>query len=300
MGTVVAPVQYTFLASLASMAMKSEVLLTPKPGLVDRADQGAHRDMNALLFTKSADAVFPFLEAMVLAAPSDGPACAVLPVIRPIGMEAEKAMFRATEGINTHKGQIFTLGICSSAAKRVFDAGDGSKSPVPQVLDEAARICSGLTEELILFRSGKSRESRTNGQSVYREHGCTGVRGEAEQGFPSVGYGSLPAFRWARERGFSEEEAALEALLCLMAIVDDSNVLHRRGLAGLSLMRVQAEGFLYAGGMEQPRAMEKLQEMNRLFIAENISPGGCADLLALTLFLIHLEDLWYEQANFPS
>jgi len=300
MGTAVVPVHYTFLASLATAAMKSEVLLTPKPGLVDREDQGAHRDMDALLFIKSADALSPFLEAMVLTAPSAGSSCKVLPVIRPIGVEAEKAMFRATGGVNTHKGQIFTLGIGSSAAKRVFAAGDGGIPLLSRILDEAACICSGLTQELVPTTSEENGPSGTNGQLVYREYGCTGVRGEAEEGFPSIRNGALPAFRWAREKGFSEEDAALEALLYLMAVVDDSNVLHRRGLTGLSVMRSQAEKFLYSGGMEQPRAMEKLQEMNRLFISENISPGGCADLLAFTLFLIHLEDLWYEQADLPS
>ncbi len=270
-------------AVYAAEAMRDEVLLSPKPGLVDRLDNGAHRDMDLSLFLKSADAIYPFLEEMAALTPSDGPPEAVLPVIRPVGVEAEKAMFRATGGINTHKGQIFTLGVCTAASQR-------SRPAAREILNEAGRICRGLSEELDAGADLPLQEKSSNGRRAYRKYGSSGIRGEAEAGFPSVRDHSLPAFRAALAKGCRREEAGLEALLILMTVVEDSNVLHRRGIGGLNLMRQNAESFLLSGGMAQREADEKLGRMNSLFISENISPGGCADLLALTFFLAALED----------
>ncbi len=271
----------SLLISLAAAgAMKEEVLLSPKPGLVDRFDNGPHRDMDLALFLRSAEAVAPFLAEISFATPLEE-ASQVLPLIRPVGRKAEEAMLGATGGVNTHKGQIFSLGVCTAAAVRTgvspFDAY--------AILEEAGDICQGLSREL----EGSGSPS-SNGEGVYRSTGSKGARGEAEAGFPSVRNCSYPAYRQARQKGLGHEEAALQALMHLMLRVEDSNVLHRRGLEGLGILRREAAVFLNSGGMFHPEAFELLDRMNRLFIRENISPGGCADLLALTLFLIKLED----------
>ncbi|OQY32975.1 MAG: hypothetical protein B6241_09460 [Spirochaetaceae bacterium 4572_59] len=263
------------IAALAARAMRDEVELTPKPGLVDRLDNGSHKDMNLSLFLMSAGVIKPFLVEMARAVSPDGGSLSVLPVLRPIGIRAEEAMFKATGGINTHKGQIFSLGVCTAAAMRVGNSAAA-------VLEEAGRICSGICGEL--------KGAGSNGQKAFLLYGSRGIRGEAEESFPSVRNNSLPRYRHAEKNGLSPEEAALESLIYLMTEVEDSNVLYRRGREGLSLMREKAEGFILSGGMMQEQAYAKLGEMNNFFIQENISPGGCADLLALTLFLAELED----------
>lgn len=273
-------------APLAVHAMRAEVRLSPKPGLVDSLDRGAHGDMDLSLFLESIDVIAPFLALMTEAAPSGGEAPAVLARIRPLGRAAERAMFRKTGGVNTHKGQIFILGVCCSAAKRVILSSGGRDFGAEEVLCEAGAVCRGLTAEL----SPDGRGEGTHGCGVYRRYGAAGIRGEAEGGFPSVRRGSLPALRGALARGLSREQAALEALVHLMVRTEDSNVLHRRGPAGLALMRREAKAFLDAGGMARSGAEEELKRMNRFFIRENLSPGGCADLLALTLFLYFLEE----------
>ena len=267
----------------AAGAMKEEVELSPKPGLVDRFDNGPHRDMDLSLFLRSADAVAPYLTAISFATPADLDSSRVLPLIRPVGREAEKVMYTATGGVNTHKGQIFSLGVCTAASVRKGTEPFG----IEKILDEAGEICRGLSREL--KGSGKPE---SHGAGVYRSTGSKGARGEAEAGFPSVRYCSYPAYQTARQEGLGHEEAALQALLHLMLKVEDSNVLHRRGLEGLEIVRREAAFFLNSGGMFHPGAYDLLDRMNRLFIRENISPGGCADLLALTMFLIRLEAQW--------
>ena len=269
-------------ALMASLAMREEVLLTPKPGLVDQVDRGAHSDMDLPLFLKSADAVAPFLLKMADLTPPEGDASSVLPFIRPVGQDAEKAMLHATGGINTHKGQIFSLGVCTAAAVRTTRRG----YPVLKVLEEGGHICRGISSELV-----SPAVSRTNGGRVYRRCGSKGARGEAEAGFPSVRSHSYPAYRTGKAGGLDHNGAALHALLHLMLKVEDSNVLHRRGEDGLELMRRETGKLLAEGGMFLPDAYGRLENMNRLFVRENISPGGCADLLALTLFLVKLEEM---------
>ncbi len=278
MAVCTSPREICLAGAPASDAMREEVRLSPKPGLVDSLDNGAHQDMDLSLFLRSADALESYFREITEAAPC-GDVSSVLPRLRPLGIRAEKLMFDATGGVNTHKGQIFSLGVCTAAAVRVDAAGE--------ILSEAGRICRGLKAELIPART----ESRvlTNGEKTFRETGTTGIRGEAEEGFPSVGLFALPAFRKVIREGGSRDEAALEALVTLMSVVTDSNVLHRRGWEGLALMRSEAENFLCSGGMGQKNARGKLKVMNEIFIRENISPGGCADLLALTLFISRME-----------
>ena len=269
-------------ASLAARSMVEEVLLSPKPGLVDALDNGAHPDMDLSLFLASAETVRPYLEEIERVTPSEGDSRSILEVIRPVGILAEQAMFKATGGVNTHKGQIFSLGICTAAAKR-------TPGGALCVLDEASRICSGISGELHIS-PGPADESVSNGQKAFQKYGSTGIRGEAERGFPSVRCHALPAYRRILACGGNREEAALEALMTLMTVAEDSNVLHRRGMEGLAILRSLAGEFLLSGGMLRKDAFSCLKEMNSLFIRENISPGGCADLLALTLFLSALEE----------
>lgn len=260
------------IALLARQALEEEVLLTPKPGLVDRRNTGAHTDMDADTFLRSAAALEPFFERLAQAGAETASLAAdgILPLLRPVGLAGEEAMYRATGGINTHKGALFSMGLLCAAAGRL-SASD--RVVVPDALCKtAAELASGVSAEL----SG----SGTHGLDACRRYGGRGVRGEAEDGFPSVLELALPAYRTARKTR-SHEEAALCALLALTAQVDDTTVLHRAGREGLCWLQEQAKSLLPVPGKE---ALEALDDC---CIARNISPGGCADLLAVMLFLLH-------------
>lgn len=109
-------------------ALLGEVYATPKPGLVDRRDTGAHRDMNYETFLASTEAITPFLVRMFAegmdAKTSGHTPEEVFLAIRGIGLEAERAMYAATDGVNTHKGMIFTMGIVLAAAGILYARAD--------------------------------------------------------------------------------------------------------------------------------------------------------------------------------
>lgn len=265
-------------------AMLAEVNLSPKPGLVDRYNSGAHTDMALEDFYASADAIRPWLPRFVeMGACSAGwPESAVLAALRPAGMACEAAMFRATAGVNTHKGSIFSLGLLCAAAGRLYQL----RLPItPQALCRlAARFCQGLTaRELARHNAG-----HTAGQRLYLQLGLTGARGEAEAGFPLVREYALPHFLALRAQGVDPELALLDTLLGLMARNGDTNVASRGGAAGLRWLQQQAAALLRRGGIRRVADLRALVEFDNACIARHLSPGGSADLLIVTLFLAEI------------
>lgn len=303
------------IGKFASAALKAEAWTAPKPGLVDRFDSGAHSDMDLDLFLKSAAILEPFFTRMAaagFAAALEGatPPDAFLRA-RLKGIEAEKAMFQATSGINTHKGAIFSLGLVATAAgylhAHIDEQFEGCPPQSPaadgqilHLLDCASAMVGGIVQnELQRFDSSGNLGPMTEGRRLYRTYGLTGIRGEAESGFPSIKYFGLPALREILSRPAtgipaSRDAIALHVLLTLMCATEDTNIASRGGLSGLNYVRESADAFLNTGSVYSATALQKLRRMNADFTRFNLSPGGSADLTALTLFLASLfikEDL---------
>ncbi|MCI9264962.1 MAG: triphosphoribosyl-dephospho-CoA synthase [Oscillospiraceae bacterium] len=273
-------------ASLALSALEEEVRTTPKPGLVDLHDSGAHRDMDFRTFLLSAQAVAPYLGEMFhVAAGWEGSPPSLFTRIRQIGVAAESAMLRATGGVNTHRGAIFTLGILSAGAGQCLRR-EGALTAGRILELSQDMVAQPLREEL---RAMEGRAPVTHGERLYAVTGHPGVRGVAIAGFPSLRHTALPALA---EGGQPDRNSlCLHVLLKLMTVVEDTTVLHRAGQGGLEWMRTQALAFLTTWPLLTAPAMEELSLLNREFIAQNISPGGCADLLSAALFLEGLEKL---------
>ena len=267
------------IGELAHRALIREANVTPKPGLVDRENSGAHRDMDLKLFHASADALRPWFAdcARIGLELRDAAPEQVFGRLRKRGIEAENAMFAATNGVNTHKGALFSLGILCCAA-----AMEGEGAGVPAILDRAAALARPALGDLTALHPG---DARTGGEVQYLDSGRTGVRGEAAAGFPHVRDCGLPALKSALQDGASYNEACLHALLALMTCVEDSNVLRRRGVAALRSVQSRAKSLL-----EQGFTMDDLRRINDDFVRENLSPGGSADLLAITIFLYEIQN----------
>lgn len=249
----------------AVRALLHEAVTTPKPGLVDAENTGAHDDMDLATFRRSIIALGPyFLQCARIGAAGADPRA-----LQQAGVEAEQTMLAAV-GVNTHKGAIFSLGILCCAAAQ---AGRGASG------DEILRHAAALGQ-VYLADMTAACPGRTGGEQQYLRYGLTGARGEAAAGFPSVREIALPAYEAALQAGKSWEDAGLHALLHLIARVQDSNIIRRAGMAGQQWASAQAQTLLDAGYIR-----DDLRLMNDRFVARNISPGGSADLLACTYFL---------------
>jgi len=268
-------------AENADRAVLTELLLTPKPGLVDRRNCGAHHDMDFRTFLASARAIAPWWRRFVEKghATAQTPARALLPLVRPIGVLCEQAMFEATHGVNTHKGAVFSLGLLCAGAGRLLAQGIALSRE--SICAQVASMCAGLVEREL----NSAEEPRTAGERVFRRYGLSGARGEAASGYALVREVALPVYDRLRREGWRDEVALLQVLLHLLAINADTNVVSRGGLAGLEYVRDHARLLLREGGVLAADGEERMAAFDDALIARRLSPGGSADLLAVTWFL---------------
>jgi len=261
-----------WLARTATLCLIDEARLSPKPGLVDSRGSGAHHDLTLELMERSAHSLTPTFQALAQQSwlrPAD---VALRQTIGRLGREGEQQMMAATGGVNTHRGAIWALGLLVSAVAML-----GGNAPAQAIAATAAKLAQ-LPDDAApkLFSKGLRATHR------YR---VPGAREEAQQGFPHIIKLALPQLQHSRQRGSSEAQAQLDALMAIMTSLSDTCVLSRAGLEGLEAMRQGASAVLHAGGVASIAGQQALAELDARMLALNASPGGAADLLAATLFL---------------
>ena len=261
----------------AALSLLDEVSVTPKPGLVDLANTGSHRDMDQHTFVASIAALVPFFRNCAqigMDTYRESPEY-TFRLLRQAGTGAEAAMFRATGGVNTHKGAIFTLGILCGAAGRLLAAGEHWTQEA--ILKTASAMTARAMES-----DFQTMTDSTAGGRLYRRFGIRGIRGEAAEGFPSIRDIGLPVFDQCRWEGMDWNESGAVTLLHLIAQVEDTNMIARGGPDLAREAQIRAASLL-------PRpTMAQITELDRWFTDRNLSPGGCADLLAAGCFLRRL------------
>lgn len=245
-------------ADLAERALRLELDTTPKPGLVDRQDNGAHKDMDYALMSKSISALRPYLTRLAVESAKDiDPA-----KIKEIGIEAEKAMLKATGGVNTHKGALFCIGL-SVAAASYLASTTGS-------------VEAYSFKELVSRAASEIPSARgTHGAEAKRSFKAVGALENARAAYPELFADWLPYYRSLEGDPFR----CHKTLLHIMTTLDDTNILHRRGAEGLAHAEAEAARLL------EDFSESGLSSLNKDFIRENISPGGSADMLSLTIFI---------------
>ena len=271
------PEPAAWLASLARQALIAEAELTPKPGLVDRRGAGAHSDLSLSMMRVSAVAIEPYLHKMAFVCAGARPTQELREQLAAIGRNAERAMFRATGGSNSHKGAIWVLGLLISAAAMQDD-----ENPTASEIAATARAIAS-------FEDRAAPQLVSHGDVVSKRYGASGARGEALQGFPHVIDVGLPTLRLRRTSGATEKVARLDALLSIIARLDDTCLLYRGGTDALITAKKNALAVERAGGVGTQIGRYQLTLLDRRLLNLKVSPGGSADLLAATLFLDAIE-----------
>lgn len=248
------------LSNLAVQSIRAELDTTPKPGLVDKLDSGAHSDMDYNLMLKSILSLHPyFIELSCLAYNEN-----VIDIdrIKNIGVEAEKQMLFTTNGVNTYKGALFSMGLVLFASSYLYK--------------QKGKIDKKELQETIKHLSCKfSQPDDTHGKKVIEKHNIKGALSSAIDGYPLLFDEWLPFFRNHR----NEEHSLIKLLLFIMTKLDDTNIYYRKGEEVFARVKQQAKEVL------DNFSIDKVQQLNTEFIKENISPGGAADMLSLTLFI---------------
>ena len=264
------------IASLAVASLVDEVHTTPKPGLVDKRNTGSHTDMDLDTFLVSAKSLWPYFKECVAIGQSTASPEETFHLLRQAGLQAEKAMYEATGGVNTHKGAIFTLGILCGSVGRLWSAD----APIPSLtllLEECAAIGHAAMQDF------DKMDGSTAGQKLYLQKGLRGIRGEVAEGLPAVANIALPALEEGLSQGLSFNDAAACALIQLITQVEDTNLYHRGGEEGATFAKESAQA------LGKYPTMAQIETLDDIFITKNLSPGGCADLLAATCFLHYIK-----------
>lgn len=245
---------------LATDALRQELDTTPKPGLVDCADSGAHTDMDYATMSRSIQAIHPYFTQLALAGFSK-----TLPqadALRQLGLEAEKAMLAATGGVNTHKGALFSMGLTIVAATHLL---------FNQKSINATDLQATITQLALRFE----QPSGTHGHQVLAQNKVNGALASAQNGYQQLFSDWLPYYSGLN----SDPQRLHKTLLLIMSMLDDTNVAYRKGNDEMKHVKDEARTLLH------DFSLAKLSQMNSDFTARNISPGGCADMLSLTFFV---------------
>lgn len=271
-------------SELAKSVLIDEVRAYPKPGLVDSRNNGAHKDMNIDTFIKSASVLEEYFYRFTRYGidTADIGERESFPNGRVIGIEAERAMFKATKGVNTHKGIIFSMGLICMAVGRLYALS--KEISLDNICSTVSLTVNGICESDLL-KIKKEKTVLSNGERLYSKYGIKGPRGEAESGFKTVREHSYPFMKKCFKKGIEKNEVLVRTLLYLMSVLEDTNVINRGGKEAGEYVRNRAKALCQS-------SLSEIEEFDKELTQKNLSPGGCADLLAVSWFIYSLERIF--------
>lgn len=266
-----------------TQAILLEVSTHPKPGLVTRLSNGAHKDMSIFTFMMSSAVLSKaFNDLQDIGQAHRGTLVELFCKLRSYGVGAEAELLRVTKGVNTQRGSLFAGGIVSAVSGYAMNMGLSRDALLPLIKEMAAGLVARELKNL-------DHAAMTAGEKLYYKYGITGIRGEVENGFPSVVNYGLPALEDAFDKGATINDALVHALISLMTVVEDSNVIWRTDYDTLLEVQRIAKNILSLGSVFTEKGRMAIAETERYFLQRRISPGGSADLLSVTITLYLLE-----------
>lgn len=282
------------IAHLATQALQAELDTTPKPGLVDKDNNGAHRDMDYALMQRSIDTLHPYFVKLAMLGCADA-----LPThasIRDIGIEAERAMLAATNGVNTHKGALFSMGLAVVAAAHEERKIAANEEQILKERNGGEDVLVSLQTTIKALAASFPDTNGTHGSKAkLLSKGTTAIKGaldNAREGYEMLFAEWLPFYIERRKE--RDAHTLHKTLLRIMCDLDDTNVIYRTDLATAEEVKQEARALLdnfskahTAEDKEKRIAAEllALKDMDKRYTARNISPGGAADMLSLTIFI---------------
>jgi len=282
-----------FIDKLTEVAMQSilyEAACFPSLGLVSPVSSGSHDDMDFFTFLDSTVVLAKYLRKFAEEGSKEYTPREIFSILRPIGVECEKEMFKKTKGVNTHKGMIFVIGLIQSATAYVLT----NKMEFENIKNVIVEMTKGVSDsELEIEQKQGSHNNLTHGQKVYRKYGLKGIRGEAEMGFPIVFEGALRHFE--RKSHLPMNDRLVDTLIYIMKYADDTTILHRHDMETLKYVKKEAINIMKLGGIESEIGKLAIENLTRKFESKRISPGGSADLLAATVLIWLIKNEFFKE-----
>lgn len=263
------------LTEFAVEASLCEVSCFPSPGLVSPISKGAHEDMNFYTFIESTTSLIKFFSKFAKIGLENSEEDIFI-LIKDVGIKAEEEMFRKTKGVNTQKGLLFILGISIVSSAFVMKKGKN--------FEEIREVIKTITKGIVkrdLINLDKNKKI-THGEEIYLKYKIEGIRGEVEKGLPIVFEYSLEIIE--KNDFMTINDKLLHTLLYIMKELDDTNIIYRHSMETLFYIKERSSYIIKKGGINTKEGREELKIFDEELIEKNISPGGSADILAVTYF----------------
>jgi len=274
------------IGEIALQSMLYEISCFPSAGLVSPVSKGAHKDMDYFTFIKSTSVLSKYMVIFSQCGYSNEQPHVIFKKIREIGKEAEQSMFIKTKGINTHKGIIFLLGIsCAATAKAIYDSKDFLYIP-----DIIKKMTHGIVSAEL--KNMNKNKKLTYGEKLYLKYGMEGIRGQVERGLPLIFDYSVKVYE--ENNRLNENDRLVHTLFSIMQFCDDTTILHKHTLEKLIYVQNKAKHIIAIGGMNTEIGRKEINDIDRIFSREGISPGGSADLLAVTVFFYMVKEKFFK------
>lgn len=273
------------IGSLAIQAMMYEVSCFPSPGLVSPISNGSHGDMNFYTFIDSITALNKYMIIFVQEGFSDRSYSDIFMSIRKVGIKAEREMFNSTGGVNTHKGMLFIIGItCAAVGKAIYE--NKNFKYIKNIIKFMS--CGIVKKELNSLKTYKgSFKELTHGEKLFIKYNIKGVRGEVENGIPTVFNFALDFYK--NNCDLNINDRLVHTLIGIMQVCNDSTIVYRSSIKTLKYVKDSARYIIKIGGMRSKKGKCEIEKLCQKFVKKNISPGGSADLLGITVFLYSVE-----------
>jgi triphosphoribosyl-dephospho-CoA synthase len=255
-----------FIRKNAIDSLHAELELYPKAGLVSFVDSGAHKDMTCDTFLKSIASLENYFYEIALAAMQS----CHFQKLKLLAIEAENKMLKATGGINTHRGTIFSLGLLSAASawRLSHNLNLDTKTIIKTMITLWGQDIAQLSQVT----------TNSHGDRVRQTYGARGACEEALLGFPILEKCQIP-------NNISSFKEKIQCFYSILAQLDDTNLLHRGGREGLNYMQTEAQKFLNRGGVSQNDWFEQTEIFHKQACLKGLSPGGAADMFAAVIFI---------------
>lgn len=277
----------------AQKALLYEVIIAPKPGLVDRFNNGSHHDMDMFTFMDAITALSPYLyEYALMGVNHSGTPKELFNKARELGYQAELEMMKATKNVNTHKGANFSFAVLIPATAYIMKKQKLTlpleKEETEEIFAYISTMCEGLVAHD--FRNLEEKESLSYGERLFKDYGITGIRALAEAGYPVLTKTVMPFLRENLTPNLEDSETVfLHLLLLIMSEVEDTNLIQRGGIHNYLEVQKQAKNIYQLSHLENIR--NYMTKFDQILIEQHLSPGGAADILSLSIYLAQLEGL---------
>lgn len=271
------------IVELAQKAILYEVSSYPTPGLVSPVSNGCHTDMNFYTFIDSTVSLNKYFLKTCIVSLKECDYDVIFSKLKEIGIEAERDMLERTNGINTHKGMIFIMIVTISAI--VININKNGN--FINIREEIKNLTKDLSKKD--FSNLNEKAKLTYGEKLFIKYNLKGIRGEVEDGLPTIFNTSLKTFK--ENNNLNINDRLVHTLISIMAVNDDTTVLHRKDIDMLYHIKKRCKNILNLGGMNSSEGRLEIEKLDEELSIHKVSPGGSADLLALTMFLSDIEKI---------